>query len=232
MHESQSPGMHSFLLIKYTHAEERLRGPPLYCERKRSERESEPKQSGEGKDVVEISDRARAGGEPRRSPLRVARRQGRRCRSPSPPIPSRIRNPSFPIPSFYRFILLISLFWLPITGRIWEEKKRMGLDLSYGTAFNLRRDLDAQILSRYGFIKKLFANSKVLEIPRRFQRPPGALPSSMLGFEALTGGLDDFAFEDYLNLPQDSETFRPLDMHHGMEVRLGISKGPVCPSFL
>lgn len=33
----------------------------------------------------------------------------------------------------------------------------------------------------------------------RFQRPPGALPSSMLGYEALTGGLDDFAFEDYLN---------------------------------
>ncbi|CAL9042463.1 unnamed protein product [Musa banksii] len=99
------------------------------------------------------------------------------------------------------------------TGKIWEEKKRMGLDHTYGTAFNLRRDLDAQILSR-------------------FQRPPGALPSSMLGFEALTGGLDDFAFEDYLNLPQDSETFKPLDMHHGMEVRLGISKGPVCPSFI
>lgn len=33
----------------------------------------------------------------------------------------------------------------------------------------------------------------------RFQRPPGALPSSMLGFEALTGALDDFGFEDYLN---------------------------------
>jgi hypothetical protein len=33
----------------------------------------------------------------------------------------------------------------------------------------------------------------------RFQRPPGALPSSMLGYEALTGSLDDFGFEDYLN---------------------------------
>lgn len=32
--------------------------------------------------------------------------------------------------------------------------------------------------------------------------------------------------------PHDSETFRPLDMHHGMEVRLGLSKGPVCPSFI
>lgn len=33
----------------------------------------------------------------------------------------------------------------------------------------------------------------------RFQRPPGAIPSSMLGLEALTGSLDDFGFEDYLN---------------------------------
>jgi hypothetical protein len=37
----------------------------------------------------------------------------------------------------------------------------------------------------------------------RFQRPPGALPSSLLGYEALTGSLDDFGFEDYLN----SKTF-------------------------
>ncbi|KAG1346941.1 cyclin-B1-2 [Cocos nucifera] len=95
--------------------------------------------------------------------------------------------------------------------RFWEEKKRSGLALTYGSAFNLRNDLDAQILSR-------------------FQRPPGLLPSSMLGFEALTGSLDDFGFEDYLNVPEDSEIFQPPDMHHGMEVRLGISKGPVCPS--
>ncbi|KAG6486348.1 hypothetical protein ZIOFF_054918 [Zingiber officinale] len=89
-----------------------------------------------------------------------------------------------------------------IRSRLWEEKKRLLLDLTYGSAFNLRRDLDAQILSR-------------------FQRPPGALTSSMLGFEVLTGGLDDFAFEDYLNLPQDSESIRPSDLHHAMEVRLG-----------
>ncbi|KAG6482468.1 hypothetical protein ZIOFF_059099 [Zingiber officinale] len=98
-------------------------------------------------------------------------------------------------------------------SRLWEEKKRLLLDLTYGSAFNLRRDLDAQILSR-------------------FQRPPGALTSSMLGFEVLTGGLDDFAFEDYLNLPQDSESIRPSDLHHAMEVRLGVSKGPVFPSFI
>ncbi|ONM34835.1 hypothetical protein ZEAMMB73_Zm00001d042228 [Zea mays] len=32
-------------------------------------------------------------------------------------------------------------------------------------------------------------------------------------------------------VPQDSEGFRQPDMHHGMEVRLGLSKGPICPSF-
>ncbi|PKU74284.1 cyclin-B1-2 [Dendrobium catenatum] len=93
-----------------------------------------------------------------------------------------------------------------------EEKKRLITDLTYGSAFSLKMDLDKQILSR-------------------FQRPPGMLPSSMVGLEALTGGLEDFGFEDYLNMPQDAETFRPVDMHHAMEVHLGISKGPVCPSF-
>jgi len=32
--------------------------------------------------------------------------------------------------------------------------------------------------------------------------------------------------------PRESETVRPLDMHHGMEVRVGVSKGAVCPSFI
>ncbi|KAK4794463.1 hypothetical protein SAY86_012457 [Trapa natans] len=93
------------------------------------------------------------------------------------------------------------------------EIKRRFLAYTYGTAFPLKMDLDRQILSR-------------------FQRPPGVIPSSMLGLEAMTGALDDFGFEDHLNDPHDSETFRPLDMHHGMEVRLGLSKGPVCPSFM
>ncbi|PKA52520.1 Cyclin-B1-2 [Apostasia shenzhenica] len=94
-----------------------------------------------------------------------------------------------------------------------EEKKRLATDLTYGSAFNLRMNLDKQILSR-------------------FQRPPGTLVSSMLGFEALTGGLEDFRFEDYLSLPQDSEMIRPPEGHHGMEVRLGLSRGPACPSFI
>ncbi|GJN22482.1 hypothetical protein PR202_gb10047 [Eleusine coracana subsp. coracana] len=96
--------------------------------------------------------------------------------------------------------------------KFWTDKKKFGTEAIYGSAFNIRKDFDAQILSR-------------------FQRPPGALPSSMLGYEALTGSLDDFGFEDYLNMPQDSDNFRQPDMHHGMEVRLGLSKGPICPSF-
>ncbi|KAK8583958.1 hypothetical protein V6N12_068211 [Hibiscus sabdariffa] len=54
---------------------------------------------------------------------------------------------------------------------------------------------------------------------QRFQRP--LLPYSMLGLEALTGTLDDFGFEDFLNDPRESETVRPVDLHHSMEVRLG-----------
>ncbi|XP_019421077.1 PREDICTED: cyclin-B1-2-like [Lupinus angustifolius] len=94
-----------------------------------------------------------------------------------------------------------------------ELMKRQCMVNLYGTAFPLKMDLDRQILSR-------------------FQRPPGAIPSSMLGLEAVTGDLDNFGFEDYLNDPRESETLRPSDMHHGMEVRLGLSKGPVCPSFI
>lgn len=98
-------------------------------------------------------------------------------------------------------------------SRTQEEMKRKILTNTYGSAFPLKMNLEKQILSR-------------------FQRPPGAIQSSMLGLEALTGTLDDFGFEDYLNDPRDSETFRPLDMHHGMEVRVGVSKGAVCPSFI
>ncbi|KAK6927976.1 Proteasome maturation factor Ump1 [Dillenia turbinata] len=102
---------------------------------------------------------------------------------------------------------------LASTKKTQEEMKRKVLANTYGSAFPLKTDLDRQILSR-------------------FQRPPGAIPSSMLGLEVLTGSLERFGPEDYLNDPRDSETFRPADMHHGMEVRLGLSKGPVCPMFI
>ncbi|RZC69956.1 hypothetical protein C5167_033082 [Papaver somniferum] len=108
------------------------------------------------------------------------------------------------------------------------EMKRRGLAMTYGSAFPLKMDLDSRMLAR-------------------FQRPPGAVSSSMLGLEAVNGTLDDFGFEDFhcLNAyiltgvlihvvadPRESETYRPADMHHGMEVRLGLSSGPVCPSFI
>ncbi|XP_042442995.1 cyclin-B1-2-like [Zingiber officinale] len=32
-------------------------------------------------------------------------------------------------------------------SRFWEDTKRFGLDLTYGSSLNLRRDLDTQILS-------------------------------------------------------------------------------------
>ncbi|XP_019165011.1 PREDICTED: cyclin-B1-2-like [Ipomoea nil] len=94
-----------------------------------------------------------------------------------------------------------------------EEMKRKILANTYGLALPTKMELERRILSR-------------------FQRPPGVIPSSMLGLEAMTGALEDFGFEDYLNDPKESETLRPASMHHGMEVRLGLSKGPVCPSFI
>uniref|UniRef100_M8AR31 Proteasome maturation factor UMP1 n=1 Tax=Aegilops tauschii TaxID=37682 RepID=M8AR31_AEGTA len=124
--------------------------------------------------------------------------------------------------------------------KFWDDKKRFGTEAIYGSAFNIRKDLDAQILSSshcnyaviLGFVQSGLSRQQLSRRwDTRFQRPPGALPSSMLGYEAMTGSLDDFGFEDYLNLPQDSDSLRIPDMHHGMEVRLGLSKGPVCPSF-
>ncbi|KAF5205378.1 Cyclin-b1-2 [Thalictrum thalictroides] len=94
------------------------------------------------------------------------------------------------------------------------QMQRSILERTYGYALPMKMDLERQILARV-------------------QRPPG-LPSSMLGYEALTGSLDVFDCEDYHshNDPRLSETSRPADMHHGMEVRLGLSKGPVAPTFI
>ncbi|XP_065854360.1 cyclin-B1-2 [Euphorbia lathyris] len=94
-----------------------------------------------------------------------------------------------------------------------EAMKEKFLANTYGAALPLKMDMERQILSR-------------------FQRPPGPISSSMLGLEAITGSLDNFGFEDYLNDPRESECLRTPDLHHAMEVRLGLSKGPVCPSFM
>uniref|UniRef100_A0A1J3CDW9 Cyclin-B1-2 n=1 Tax=Noccaea caerulescens TaxID=107243 RepID=A0A1J3CDW9_NOCCA len=94
-----------------------------------------------------------------------------------------------------------------------EEMKRQVIAHTYGAALPLKMDLDRQILSR-------------------FQRPSGAIPSSMVGLEVYTGAIDNFGFEDYLNDPRESETLKPVDFHHAMEVRLGLSKAPASPSFI
>ncbi|WZZ06186.1 hypothetical protein YC2023_092107 [Brassica napus] len=127
---------------------------------------------------------------------------------------------SHPLESSYESVISlppisISLFQLAIESgkRSHEAMKRAIIGHTYGTALPLKMDMDRQILSR-------------------FQRPPGPIPSSMLGLEVYTGAIDDFGFEDYLNDPRDSETFKPVDLHHGVEVRLGMSKGPVAPSFI
>ncbi len=74
----------------------------------------------------------------------------------------------------------------------------------YGSGLPARMSIERQILSRV-------------------ERLPG-LTSSKLGLESLTGTLDDFGFESYLGLPQDSEV-APPDMHSVMETRLGMNKG-------
>ncbi|MCO5594739.1 hypothetical protein L7F22_048772 [Adiantum nelumboides] len=94
-----------------------------------------------------------------------------------------------------------------------QQTKRSLLEKAYGSAVPLRMDIDRQILSR-------------------FQRPPGLLSSSMLGLHSLTGELDEFGFEDFLNDPENCESMVPMDMHLGMEAQLGLSKGPAARTFL
>lgn len=81
-----------------------------------------------------------------------------------------------------------------------STKLQMLRDL-YGVAFPAKMQIEQQILGK-------------------FQRLPG-LPSSKLGLEALTGALDEFGFESYLGLPEDSEV-APPDLHSQMEVHLGL----------
>ncbi|KAI4995682.1 hypothetical protein ZWY2020_037730, partial [Hordeum vulgare] len=43
--------------------------------------------------------------------------------------------------------------------KFWDEKRRFGTEAIYGSAFNIRKDLDAQILSRFS---RLFPSWKWL----------------------------------------------------------------------
>ncbi|CAD6241854.1 unnamed protein product [Miscanthus lutarioriparius] len=137
-------------------------------------------------------------------------------------------------------------------AKFWADKKKFGTEAIYGSALNIRKDLDAQILSsnRIVYMVSASAGKVVNHFPTYnlnghvvvccvfvatttliVPEAPWCFAIILLGYEALTGSLDDFGFEDYLNMPQDSDSFRQPDMHHGMEVRLGLSKGPICPSF-
>lgn len=66
-----------------------------------------------------------------------------------------------------------------------------------GATSSVLLDKNAWVVLRSFNVLRLFFH--VFKMNCRFQRPPGAIPSSMLGLEALTGTLDDFGFEDYLN---------------------------------
>ncbi|KAJ6716045.1 PROTEASOME MATURATION PROTEIN, partial [Salix koriyanagi] len=70
--------------------------------------------------------------------------------------------------------------------------KRITLANAYGAAFPVQMGIERRMLSSYYY-------ALMLKGIHRLKRPPGPIPSSMLGLEALTGSLEDFAFEDYLN---------------------------------
>eukprot|EP00245_Coleochaete_scutata_P007140 TRINITY_DN22240_c0_g1_i1.p1 TRINITY_DN22240_c0_g1~~TRINITY_DN22240_c0_g1_i1.p1 ORF type:complete len:139 (-),score=33.94 TRINITY_DN22240_c0_g1_i1:345-761(-) len=88
-----------------------------------------------------------------------------------------------------------------------KEAKMTLLRHTYGSAFVMRAKIEEQVLARH-------------------QRLPGLLSSS-LGLQSMTGALEDFDFEDYLGAPGEAEEVPSVDLHHAMEVRLGMSKGPV-----
>ncbi|PRW05823.1 Proteasome maturation isoform B [Chlorella sorokiniana] len=91
-----------------------------------------------------------------------------------------------------------------MAGPAGEQSRLEMLRNVYGTALPARMQIEKQILDRH-------------------ERLPG-LPSSKLGLEAMTGALEDFGFESYLGLPQDSEAPQP-DLHSQMEQRLGMAGG-------
>mmetsp|Transcript_16633 Transcript_16633/g.28062 ORF Transcript_16633/g.28062 Transcript_16633/m.28062 type:complete len:139 (-) Transcript_16633:515-931(-) len=85
-----------------------------------------------------------------------------------------------------------------------RDLRRNMNDNIYGSAMGIREDLDRQILGR-------------------IQRLPG-LPSARIGLESLTGKLDQFEFESYLGLSENSEVAPCADLHAVMDARLGFTK--------
>lgn len=85
-------------------------------------------------------------------------------------------------------------------------ERRAMLANTYGIAMPAKMDIESQILSKQ-------------------RRLPG-LPSSRLGLEILTGDVDRFGFESYLDLPGDRPDAPRMDTHAAMEARLGLNKLP------
>ena len=64
----------------------------------------------------------------------------------------------------------------------------------------------------------------------RVSRLPG-LPSSQLGLQSMTGELDEFSFDSYLGLPEQSEN-AGADLHSIMEAQLKAGTQPVTRTIL
>lgn len=86
-------------------------------------------------------------------------------------------------------------------------EKRAMLANTYGIAMPARMDIEAQILAKQ-------------------RRLPG-LPSSRFGLDILTGDVDRFGFDAYLDRPADrSDTAVSVDVHAAMERKIGLNKMP------
>ena len=87
------------------------------------------------------------------------------------------------------------------------EKRHM-LANTYGVAMPARIDIEAQYLAKH-------------------RRLPG-LPSSRFGSEIMSGDVDRFGFESYLDNPADRAEMPRAgqDLHSVMEARLGLNALP------
>ena len=86
-------------------------------------------------------------------------------------------------------------------------ERRQMLANTYGIAMPARMDIEAQILAKQ-------------------RRLPG-LPSSRFGLDILTGDVDRFGFDAYLDRPADrSDTAVSVDVHAAMERKIGLNKMP------
>ena len=86
------------------------------------------------------------------------------------------------------------------------KAKHAMLANTYGIAMPAKMDIECQILSKQ-------------------RRLPG-LPSSRLGLEIMTGDVDRFGFESYLDRPDEQPEAPRGDLHSAMENRLGLNKKP------